>query len=158
MAYLEDFLKGKYSEFVDAAVKGRRGIPSQADFARYLSAEISQRLNRPIIISNTTFSQWATGNRPPTAEHKRWLAAFFGPVIYDELGEPREMPTDPITNTIMETVAYKLDRDQQKKVARLFKDLASGKLSWEKLMSVLDEKPAQKGGEREETKSSLQQA
>ena len=74
-----EFLQQKYAAFVSS----KRRYVSQVEFADYLDVE-PYNLN-----------QWMNANRKPVGNNVHHLAAKLGPVVYDILDVPRQMPNDP---------------------------------------------------------------
>lgn len=82
-----EFLQKKYAEFVSS--KGR--YVSQVEFADWIGVE-PYNLN-----------QWMNAHRKPTGPNVHRLAAKFGPVIYDLMGQTRQMPDDEQFQQVAET-------------------------------------------------------
>jgi hypothetical protein len=74
-----EFLQQRYAAFVSS----KRRYVSQVEFADYLDVE-PYNLN-----------QWMNANRKPVGNNVHHLAAKLGPIVYDILEVPRQMPNDP---------------------------------------------------------------
>jgi len=74
------YLRQRFHEWT-GRVMGREGrIPSQAEFAKWLS------------VPTTSLSVWMNDIRTPSGESVDKLAEKLGVEVYDRLGVPRRMP------------------------------------------------------------------
>lgn len=111
---IRDFLRDRYREYILRRVKEGDVSPSQTDFVGEISRKASDKLGKPVVISVASFNQWINGGRLPVGENVEYLAAVFGPVVYDILGKPRAMPDDPILKIVVDQweLLNESERDQ----------------------------------------------
>lgn len=74
----DQFAKEKFREFIAQS----EDIPSQVDFAKYLSRRSGHE------ISTASLSTWLSGTREPTGDNAHAWARVFGPEVYEILGLP----------------------------------------------------------------------
>jgi len=113
MAYLEKFLNTKYAEFLNRTVAEKGEVPSQADFAKWLT------------VPPASYSQWSSGQRAPTGVNLDKLAAKLGPEVYDILKVPPRLPD----NFWLRHIAYvwhELTDEQQERFAKTIEQTARG--------------------------------
>ncbi len=79
------FLKDGYERWRAVELKSGRAISdvTESAFARYLD------------IAHTNWSRYVSGSVRPTGENLHNMAEYYGPELYDLVGQPRPMPDDP---------------------------------------------------------------
>lgn len=99
---IKEYLREQYKNYIVKQMKEGNISPSQSDFVQEISVTASRKLDRPVMISLASFNQWLNGVRLPVGDNIEYLAAAFGPQVYDILGKPRVMPDDPILKAIVD--------------------------------------------------------
>ena len=108
---IREYLREQYKNYIVQQMKEGDISPSQSGFVQKISETASRKLERPVTISLASFNQWLNGVRLPVGDNIEYLAAAFGPQVYDILGKPRVVPNDPIIKLILDRWGL-LDEDE----------------------------------------------
>ncbi len=123
---IKEYLRERYKEYIMQQMKDGNVSPSQSEFVQTISEIASRKLEKPVSISVASFNQWINGVRLPVGDNIEYLAAAFGPQVYDVMGKPRVMPNDPILKLIVDDFEL-LDEEERDQLLQFINTILEDK-------------------------------